>query len=280
MFSTLGVICPNSKLFSVTRLLSESTALGLKSTLINPYLGPIDMVLEDMDFAKTLIFHRTTGVHKDDRDIEIARLAQSKGAKIVNSPEEFLPHRNKLSSYNFLKTSNLPLVPTLSLRGKPKMLWLEEFIEKNKDYFETNSDFILKPEVGNRGIGVNKISGTKELYSWLETFWALKDQSFIIQPFLDYEYELRFLHLGKNDFRLFKKINNKFLQLKDAQISEDLLALAKKAFVSSKLSYGAVDILVGGREPIILEVNSIPGIEKAEAATSENLAKLLIQNFL
>jgi hypothetical protein len=54
-----------------------------------------------------------------------------------------------------------------------------------------NNKYVLKMNRGNQGIGVNLISGTQSLKSILETFHALNDQKFIIQPYIEHKKELR-----------------------------------------------------------------------------------------
>ena len=56
--------------------------------------------------------------------------------------------------------------------------------------------FILKTNRGNRGLGVNIVRGKDSLFSFLETFWAIKDQRFVLQPYINGAKEFRVFLLG------------------------------------------------------------------------------------
>ncbi|AJR02724.1 30S ribosomal protein S6--L-glutamate ligase [Siansivirga zeaxanthinifaciens] len=60
------------------------------------------------------------------------------------------------------------------------------------------------------------------------------------------------------------------------KLSEDELRLAMNASKVLKLPVCGVDMLQSARGPLLLEVNSTPGLEGIEAATGKNIAKSII----
>ena len=60
------------------------------------------------------------------------------------------------------------------------------------------------------------------------------------------------------------------------KLSEDELKLAIKAARALKLPVCGVDMLQSARGPLIMEVNSTPGLEGIEGATQKNIARAII----
>ena len=60
------------------------------------------------------------------------------------------------------------------------------------------------------------------------------------------------------------------------RLSEDELKLAIKAARALKLPVCGVDMLQSRRGPLIMEVNSTPGLEGIEGATNKNIARAII----
>ena len=60
------------------------------------------------------------------------------------------------------------------------------------------------------------------------------------------------------------------------KLTEDELKLAIKAARALKLPVCGVDMLQSSRGPLIMEVNSTPGLEGIEGATQKNIARAII----
>ena len=60
------------------------------------------------------------------------------------------------------------------------------------------------------------------------------------------------------------------------RLTEDELKLAIKAARALKLPVCGVDMLQSRRGPLIMEVNSTPGLEGIEGATNKNIARAII----
>ncbi|AFM04977.1 Tubulin-tyrosine ligase family [Bernardetia litoralis DSM 6794] len=110
-------------------------------------------------------------------------------------------------------TSVNPAVPLSGLQGQPKQdilkLLDEKYLPKSL-YFKHNSDFefvkfqiekkqikfpfIIKPEVGERGKGVEKMDSFKELQDYLNEYTKENKSDFIIQEFLKEPIELGVLY--------------------------------------------------------------------------------------
>jgi RimK family alpha-L-glutamate ligase len=277
----------NSELHSATRLQEEALKLGLKVKTINPYESSLLLPFKPRKLEiPTLIFHRTSGIKFDDFELAFSIDYEQKGAKIYNSIKSLSTLRDKLMQTVFLADNGVQTIPTMSFRGKPNNSTLAEI----HDLFNTlpnsefNSDqYILKTTRGNHGIGVNLINGIQSINSILETFWALGDQRFLIQPFLEGGEEYRVLIaadkvLGaisrsptKDEFRQNAgRANAKYLPEKD--IPKDVEAQAMKAFEASGCLYAGIDVLKWKDHVFILEINLVPGFKQMEELSGKNQA--------
>jgi RimK family alpha-L-glutamate ligase len=273
------------ELFTIKRLVDEG--LKLKHSVL--YLNPYEFIVPLKSYkTQGLYFHRTTGTNYDDFDLTVTKHHEDLGLKITNPLNQLKLFRSKDLQSLFLKEQNLPTIPTLMYRGS----MTEELSTEIKKLTPAKSEkYILKMTRGNQGIGVNFLESHKSLLSVLETFHAMKDQRFIIQPFIPHTREWRIFilkgvilaaiekTLKKEDFRgNAKRSQGKLLK----KIPRELEAISIKAFAASKLDYAGIDLLCTDNGEIkILEINAIPGFEQAEELSGKNIAReLLIQLLL
>ncbi len=275
----IASLSPN--LYTTKRLIEESTKLKHSVFYINPY--QIHLPLKEKSI-QGLYFHRTTGTNYDDFDLVVTKHHEGLGMKITNPVEALKTFRSKDLQSLFFNEYDLPSIPTILYRGEMTEN-LEEAISRlgGKD-----QKYILKMNRGNQGIGVNFLESKKSLQSVLETFHAMKDQRFLIQPFIPHKKEWRIFivkgeviaciekTIAKEDFRgNAKRSSGKILKKLPTQLEK----IANSAFLASGLDYAGIDLLLSDKgEILLLEVNPIPGFEQAEELSGKNIAReLLIQ---
>ncbi len=268
-------------LYTTNRLLAESNKLRWEAKWFNPY----ESLLELKEHHSTtrfegLYFHRVSGTRYDDFDLTVARHFSDSGLRITNPLSVISDFRSKDLQALFFKRHKLPGVPTILYRG-----------ELNENYWNeiaalsSRERYILKMVRGNQGTGVNLISGTQSLKSILETFHALKDQKFLIQPYIEHKKEWRLFVLKNNilgavektittdDFRGNSKRSKGRLIKK---IPSALSALAIKAAELSGLDYCGIDLMETKNGPAFLEINAVPGFEHMEELSGLNIARELL----
>lgn len=269
----------NPELYTTKRLMEEAQKLKRSALYLNPYQFHIPQKLKE---TKGLYFHRTTGTNYDDFDLVVTKHHEGMGMKITNPYNALSTFRSKDLQWLFFRRHQLPAIPTLLYRGAMNDELSLELARLGKK----EELFILKMCRGNQGIGVNFLNGQKSLQSVLETFQAMKDQRFLIQPYIPHKKEWRLFMvkgeilvaiektLSPNDFRgNAKRSQGKWLK----KIPKDLELIAKKAFSFSGLEYAGVDLLLSDKGEIkILEMNPVPGFEQAEALSGMNIARELI----
>lgn len=270
-------LSPN--LYTTKRLIEESTKLKHSAFYINPYQTHLSLKTRP---SQGLYFHRTTGTNYDDFDLVVTKHHENQGLKVTNPLAMLKLFRSKDQQALFFNEFKLPAIPTLLYRGE-----MTESLEKEIEKIGSQSQkYILKMNRGNQGIGVNFLESKKSLQSVLETFLAMKDQRFLIQPFIAHKKEWRIFiikgkvmaciekTISKEDFRgNAKRSSGKILK----RLPVELEKIATDAFIASGLDYAGIDLLCSDKgEILLLEINPIPGFEQAEALSGNNIARELI----
>lgn len=270
----------NSDLFTTKRLITEATKLKHSVSYLNPYQFLIPMKPNPVTGH---YFHRTTGTNYDDFDLIVTKHHEISGFSITNPLERLRPFRSKDSQALYFKEHNIPGINSLLYRGQ-----LTETLEDELRALSADQKFILKMSRGNQGIGVNILESHKSLISVLETFHAMRDQRFLIQPYISHKKEWRVLfvrgeiiaciekNISKEDFRgNAKRSNGKLLK----KIPKELERVALHTYMQSGLDYAGIDLLETDQGQIlVLEVNAVPGFEQAEVLSGHNIARELLAN--
>ncbi len=145
-------------------------------------------------------------------------------------------------------TSVNPAVPLSGMKGQPKQdilkLLDEKYLPKSL-YFKHNSEFefvkseieqkqiglpfIIKPEVGERGKGVEKMDSFEELEIYLKEYMQQNKADFIIQEFLKEPIELGVLYYRlPNNLKNKLKSNFRLRKFKDSAIT----SIVQKEFLT------------------------------------------------
>jgi ribosomal protein S6--L-glutamate ligase len=275
------VASESQALYTTQRLLSEAKKLKYEAKWFNPY----DSLLALKQHHSTnsfngLYFLRTSGVRYDDFDLTVAGHFEDQGIRITNSLPSLLPFRSKDTQALFFRRHKIKTIPSVLYRGA-----LNENYWKEIDLISPDQQYILKMVRGNQGTGVNLVSGSQSLKSLLETFHALKDQKFLIQPFIAHKKEWRafVIHgeiygviertINADDFRgNSKRSSGKFLKKCPPSLSKEILSAAKL----SGLDYCGIDVMETKEGFIFLEINAVPGFEQMEELSGINIARELI----
>jgi len=208
----------------------------------------------------------------------VVRQFEMMGVFSTASSEAILRSRDKLKSLQILSKAGI---------GMPKTV----FTNYSRDVEEVvahvgGTPLIIKLLEGTQGLGVVLAETKNAAESVLEAFNGLQARV-IVQEFIKEAKgaDLRALVVdgqvvgamkrqGKEgEFRsnLHRGGSANIITLSDAE-----LAVAMKASKALKLPVCGVDMLQSARGPLILEVNSTPGLEGIEIATEKNIAKNII----
>ncbi len=294
MTKTLYILCRHPDLFTHQRLAQEAVNLGAQTVFIkvdhlalgHGSAGPTPF---PSGFAeKSAVLRRDTGVDYDDFALAVARRAQDTGYKVSNPVSAVENLRDKHRQAEFLGRNSLPTPPTLVIRGRPEGELLESIKTWIGQHAGLDECFILKTVRGNQGVGVSLLRGTDSLYGMLETLWGMRDQRFILQPFISSTGEFRLFFAGgeclgaiektlrPGEFRgNAKRADLRFLPV--SSLPQEVISTATKAFLAAGLDYSGLDLIMGTDGQVrILEINTVPGIEAFEECSGKNVARSIL----
>ena len=279
------VLSRSSRLYSTRRLVEEGERRNHNMEVIDPL--KCDLIIER---EKPTIYYNDR--YLDYVDAIIPRIGASItffGCAVVRqfemmnvfttvTSDSIIRSRDKLRSFQRLSRAGV---------GMPKTV----FTNYSRDVEEViehvgGTPVVIKLLEGTQGLGVVLAESKNAAESVLEAFNGLQARVMVqeyiheamggdIRAFIvDGQVIGAMKRQGRDgEFRsnLHRGGSAVFLKLNEAQ-----LKLAIKASRTLKLPVCGVDMLESNRGPLILEVNSTPGLEGIEAATEKNIAKAII----
>jgi len=282
----IKILSRNSNLYSTQRLVEAAKKRNHQVEVIDPL--KCDLIIEKKNPS---IYYK--GRHIEDADAVIPRIGASvtfygtavvrqfemMGVFSTTESQALVRSRDKLRSLQVLSRARL---------GLPKTV----FTNYSKDGGEVidhvgGAPLIIKLLEGTQGLGVVLAETKNAAESVIEAFNGLQARV-IVQEFIKEAggADIRALvvdgHVvgamkrqGKaGEFRsnLHRGGSASVIQLTDEE--ETAAIIAAKAM---GLGVAGVDMLQSSRGPLILEVNSSPGLEGIEAATGKDIAKTIIR---
>ena len=279
------ILSRNGNLYSTKRLVEEGFERGHKVEVIDPL--KCDLILEK---EKPTIFYKDR--YLDYVDAIIPRIGASitfYGCAVVRqfemmnvfttvTSDAIIRSRDKLRSFQRLSKAGI---------GMPKTV----FTNYSRDVEEViehvgGTPVVIKLLEGTQGLGVVLAETKNAAESVLEAFNGLQARV-IVQEFIK--------EAKGADLRVFI-VDNQVIgamkrQGKEGEFRSNLhrggsaiyykldteeLHAALKAAKALKLPVCGVDMLQSARGPLVLEVNSTPGLEGIEGATEKNIARSII----
>jgi ribosomal protein S6--L-glutamate ligase len=280
------ILSRQPKLYSTRRLVEAGEALGHEMLVIdhlkcsleieksNPqifyngtYLEGVDAVIPRIGASVT--FYGTA----------VVRQFEMMGVFTVVESQSLVRSRDKLRSLQLLARAGV---------GMPKTVF-SNYSKNSKHIVESvgGAPVVLKLLEGTQGIGVILADTHNSAASVMEAFSGL-DARMIVQEFI--------AEAGGADLRAFvvdgEVIGAMKRQGKEGEfrsnlhrggsasiveLSKEEAATALKSAKAMGLGVAGVDMLQSSKGPLVLEVNSSPGLEGIEGATQQDIAKKIIQ---
>ncbi len=279
------ILSRNANLYSTNRLVAEAEKRGHDVEVIDPL--KCDLIIEK---EKPTIYYQDR--YLDYVDAIIPRIGASVtffGCAVVRqfemmhvfttvTSDAILRSRDKLRSFQRLSRAGI---------GMPKTV----FTNYSRDVEEVidhvgGTPVIIKLLEGTQGLGVVLAETKNAAESVLEAFNGLQARV-IVQEYIKEAggADLRALIVDNQVVGAMKR------QGKEGEFRSNLhrggradyiklnteeIKAALKAAKALKLPVCGVDMLESGRGPLVLEVNSTPGLEGIESATEKNIARAII----
>jgi len=282
----IKILSANPKLYSTARLVEAAIARKHSVEVINH--AKCDLSIEK---KKPTIFYKGAEIIGTDAIIPrigasvtffgtaVVRQFEMKGVFTTTGSEALVCSRDKLRSLQVMSKAGIGLPKTIFTNYSKSV---EEIVKQ-----AGGAPCIIKLLEGTQGIGVILAETTKAAESVIEAFNNLQARV-IVQEYIkeangadirafviDGHVVGAMKRQGKEgEFRsnLHRGGTSEVIELTD---EEETAAI--KAAKAMKLGIAGVDMLQSSRGPLILEVNSSPGLEGIEKATGKDIAKLIIK---
>lgn len=282
----IGLLASNPDLYSNRRLVEAAEARGHEVVFLN-----IKQCYMKLD-AENPEVHYRGGAVINDLDAIIPRIRpsmtfygcaltrhfESLGVYVQNTSEAITSSRDKLFSLQLLQKSGLD-IPTTGFANSP--------IDTN-DLIEMvgGAPLIVKLLEGSQGRGVVLAETEKAAESVINAFKALR-ANLLVQEFVK-EADGKDLRCFVIDGKVVASIMRTAApgefranihqggSASPVKITPDERKLAIKASKTLGLKVAGVDIIRSRKGPLLLEVNSSPGLEGIESASGKDVAGLMI----
>ncbi|GIX21307.1 MAG: putative alpha-L-glutamate ligase [Gammaproteobacteria bacterium] len=284
----IAVLSRNPKLYSTRRLVEAARARGHEVDVIDHLRCFMDITSEN-----PTIHYKDREIRRGDYDAVIPRIGASvtfygnavvrqfemMGAYCVNESVAIARARDKLRSLQLLSRKGVG-IPVTAFAYSPDDI-------KSLIREVGGAPLVIKLLEGTQGVGVVLAETAKAAESVIQAFMSLKN-SILIQEYIK--------EAGGSDLRCFvvggKVIAAMKRQAADGDFRSNLhrggraelvkitaaeRATAVKAAQVIGLNVCGVDILRSDRGPLVIEVNSSPGLNGIEQATGKDVAGMIIE---
>ena len=281
----IAILSRNSKLYSTRRLIEAAKARGHDVDVLNPLSCYMNINARESSIHKH-------GVELPYYDCVIPRIGASvtfygtavlrqfemMGTYPLNESVAISRSRDKLRSLQLLSRKGICL-PTTGFASQPQDI--PDLID-----MVGGAPLVIKLLEGTQGIGVVLAETRQAAESVIEAFMGLQS-NIMVQEYIR--------EAGGADIRCFvigdKVIAAMKRQAKEGEFRSNLhrggsaslikltpaeRATAVKAAKTMGLNVAGVDLLRSNHGPLVMEVNSSPGLEGIEAATEKDVASQII----
>lgn len=282
----IGILSRNPKIYSTHRLVKAALSRGHEVEVIDPLRCYMNITSK-----KPMIHYRDRELN--DFHVIIPRIGASitfygsavlrqfemMGVFSLNESTSITRSRDKLRSLQILSRSDIGL-PTTSYAHSTKMT--EKLIK-----MVGGAPCVIKLLEGTQGKGVILAETNKAAESVIDGFRQMKAH-FLVQEFIKESNgcDIRAFVIGD------KVVASMMRKAKDGEfrsnlhrggtaihvdISPEECAMAVNAAKALGLNVAGVDLLRSARGPLVLEVNSSPGLQGIENSTGLDIASMIIE---
>ncbi|MDG4945359.1 30S ribosomal protein S6--L-glutamate ligase [Weeksellaceae bacterium KMM 9713] len=284
----IAILSRSSYIYSTSRLIEEAKNRGHKVVVVDPL--KCNLVMEKNEPNIHVVKHKLERV-----DAIIPRIGSSithYGSAVIRQFEmmnvftalnsnALLRSRDKLRSMQLLSRESIDF-PKTFYTNMNSSLEAEEILE-----FVGGAPIVVKVLEGTQGVGVMLLETKMAAISVIQAMHSLHAK-IMVQEYIK--------EAGGKDLRVLI-VNNKVVgamvrEGKDgdfrsnlhrggtatqAKLSKEERFVALQACKAMGLQVAGVDLIRSDRGPLVLEVNSSPGLEGIEAATGVNIAESIIK---
>ena len=284
----IAILSANPNLYSTKRLLEAASARGHDGQLVNHLNcqvmiegGRPSVLYEGRELDPPDAIVPRIGASVTDYGCAIVRQFEMMGVFTTAKSQAITRSRNKLRSLQVLSKAGVGLPKTVSA-NHPKNGRVTQLIE-----LVGGPPVVIKLLEGTQGIGVVLAETTKAAKSTIEAFYGLK-KHVLVQEFIAESKgsDIRAFVVGGRVVGAMRRqgVEGEFRSNIHRGGHATAIALtpaeeqtAIEAARALGLKVAGVDMLPSDRGPLVLEVNSSPGLEGVEKATGIDIAAEIIK---
>ena len=280
----IGILSRNSNLYSTRRLAQSARVRGHSVQIIDTLQVPVKIGVKkgelngpSLRLVDAIIPRIGTSI--TFYGLAVVRQFESLGVLTTASSSAIARSRDKLHSLQMMSKLGLP-IPKTTVVTDPNEIW--PAIE-----IAGGLPVIIKLIRGTQGRGVYLATQMRTVETILRTVHRLREQV-LVQEFIRESKgtDIRIIVVGnrcvaamrrtaaKGDFRSNLHRGGSAVPVTLDSTEKNLAAKASQAH---GLGFAGVDIVQSKRGPLLLEVNSSPGLEGIETATREDIARKVIK---
>jgi len=283
----IALLARNADNYTHRRFLDIASERQIPLAWYNPLkiaAGGSSLIYEGNELPEHDLYLLRTSVYAEERDyiLSVARSLEERQGMLINTSSSIEIASNKFRTFQCLVSKSIPAVPSVALRSRNS---LEDAVNHLGGY-----PLMLKFFHGTQGTGVVYVSCYEMLSALVDSYWALGANIFL-QPYVKESCgeTIRVLIVhgevlatvrmipGKGDFRSnYKKGGTLVAEKADPSV----VTLAERASKAMGLIFTGVDILETDKGPMVLEVNSSPGVESIEKILKIDLAEPVFEALL
>ncbi len=276
----VAILSRGPRLYSTRRLVDEANALGCSVDVLDPMKLSVTVgndgrriLHEGWNVEVDAVIPRI-GYSITSHGVAIARQFERMGTYVANRSEGIQNSRDKLHAAQVLSANHIP-VPTTAL--------VRDWRDVERAIRQVGGvPCVLKAPEGTQGTGVYLAHTEREAH---ELAWKVLEDSerVLVQEYIQESHgrDIRVLVVGgkvvaamrrRAHGREFRSNYHLGGTVEKVNLPDDYARIACKAARLLGLDVAGVDLLESSRGPLLLEVNSSPGLEGIEKATGVNVA--------
>jgi len=278
------ILSRQASLYSTSRLIQAARHRGHPVEVVNPLTCPLGFNCQPAGAercapsAESAVIPRI-GASITEFGCAIVRKFEGQGAWVLNPAIGIARSRDKLMSMQLLDGRQIP-VPRTAVAGQ--LVGLEHAIQA-----VGGVPVVLKLRRGTQGKGVvlvRTLAAARRAYTIMNDF----QQYTLVQEYLAEarNRDIRIIVVGQKaiaamerqappgDFRANLHRGGK---ARPYQMNDEMRALAVKTAQLHELGFAGVDLMMTRNGPVVIEVNSSPGLQGIERATRVDVADAVIQ---
>ena len=284
MTMRLAVLSRGPRLYSTRRIVEEARKRGLDVEVCDPMKfslvvnqGSVDVLHRGQAFAKDAVIPRI-GHSITQHGVAVLRHIEQLGIWTANTGQGIIQSRDKLNASQILARNRLPV---------PKSVYVRDILDVEQAIDTVGGlPVVVKVTQGTQGDGVFLRHTAFEVRNLVQGL-LMTGKAVLVQEYIAESHgkDIRALVVGDKvvacmrrrargrEFRSNFHLNG---TVERVDLPESYAEAACRAARVLGLNIAGVDLLEGNNGPLVLEVNSSPGLEGIEKASGVNVAGAIV----